>query len=45
LAPGIQHAAILGIMSAGKVLMEGTPQEIITDESVRRLYLGDTFVR
>jgi lipopolysaccharide export system ATP-binding protein len=33
------------IISEGKVLMEGSPQEIIADEMVRQIYLGDTFTR
>lgn len=31
------------IISEGQVLMEGTPEDVITDENVRRVYLGDTF--
>jgi len=31
------------IISEGQVLMEGTPEEVIADENVRRVYLGDTF--
>lgn len=33
------------IISEGKVLMEGSPQEIIADEMVKKIYLGDTFAR
>jgi lipopolysaccharide export system ATP-binding protein len=33
------------IISEGKVLMEGTPQEIIADKVVKQIYLGDTFSR
>lgn len=33
------------IISEGKVLMEGTPQDIIADEMVKQIYLGDTFAR
>ena len=33
------------IISEGKVLMEGSPQKIIADEMVRKIYLGDTFRR
>ncbi len=31
------------IMTEGRVLMEGTPDQIIADEDVQRVYLGDTF--
>ena len=31
------------IIHDGKVLTEGTPEEIIADEDVRRVYLGDQF--
>jgi lipopolysaccharide export system ATP-binding protein len=31
------------IIADGKVLMEGSPEEIIADDTVRRIYLGDTF--
>lgn len=31
------------IMHDGTVLMEGTPQEIVNDANVRRVYLGDRF--
>jgi lipopolysaccharide export system ATP-binding protein len=31
------------IINEGKVLMEGTPKEIISDKNVRRVYLGDRF--
>ena len=31
------------IIHSGRVLMEGTPDEIIASEDVRRLYLGDEF--
>jgi len=31
------------IITEGRVLMEGTPDQIIADEDVRRVYLGDTF--
>ncbi len=31
------------ILHSGQVLIEGTPEKIITDPEVRRLYLGDTF--
>ena len=31
------------IINEGKVLMEGTPQEIVADETVRRVYLGENF--
>ncbi|MBQ1612697.1 MAG: LPS export ABC transporter ATP-binding protein, partial [Alphaproteobacteria bacterium] len=27
----------------GTVLMEGTPEEIVANEEVRRVYLGDNF--
>ncbi len=32
------------IISDGQVLMEGSPKQIISDYSVRKVYLGDTFV-
>ncbi|HBN22516.1 MAG TPA: LPS export ABC transporter ATP-binding protein [Holosporales bacterium] len=31
------------IIAEGRVLMEGTPDQIIADENVKRVYLGDTF--
>ncbi len=31
------------IIDAGKVLKEGTPREIIADDTVRKVYLGNTF--
>ncbi len=31
------------IISEGQVLMEGTPGDVIADENVKRVYLGDTF--
>jgi lipopolysaccharide export system ATP-binding protein len=31
------------IIHSGKVLMEGTPEEIVESEDVRRLYLGEEF--
>ncbi len=31
------------IIDSGKVLKEGTPRQIIADETVRRVYLGNTF--
>lgn len=31
------------VIHDGNVLMEGTPQEIVGDENVRRVYLGDRF--
>jgi lipopolysaccharide export system ATP-binding protein len=33
------------IISEGKVLMEGTPSQIIADPMVKQIYLGDTFAR
>ncbi|MEJ2227738.1 MAG: LPS export ABC transporter ATP-binding protein [Alphaproteobacteria bacterium] len=33
------------IIYDGKVLTEGTPQEIVSNEDVRRVYLGDMFSR
>lgn len=33
------------ILHDGRVLMEGTPDEIIVHEDVRRIYLGESFVR
>jgi lipopolysaccharide export system ATP-binding protein len=32
------------IIHSGRVLMEGTPEEIVESEDVRRLYLGEEFV-
>ncbi len=32
------------VIHEGQVLTEGNPQEIITNEDVRRHYLGDMFV-
>ena len=31
------------ILHEGKVLMSGTPEEVVQNENVRRVYLGDTF--
>lgn len=31
------------ILTEGRILMEGTPAQIIADEDVKRVYLGDTF--
>lgn len=31
------------IIDSGRVLMEGTPSEVIADENVRQVYLGDRF--
>ena len=31
------------ILHDGKVLMEGSPSEIVADENVRRVYLGERF--
>lgn len=31
------------ILHSGTVLMEGTPEEIVADEDVRKVYLGDNF--
>jgi lipopolysaccharide export system ATP-binding protein len=31
------------IIHSGQVLMEGTPEAIIADDTVRRVYLGDEF--
>ena len=31
------------ILHDGKVLMSGTTNEIVNDENVRRLYLGENF--
>ena len=31
------------ILTEGRVLMNGTPSEIIADKNVRRVYLGDSF--
>ncbi|MFO1417008.1 MAG: lipopolysaccharide ABC transporter ATP-binding protein, partial [Acinetobacter sp.] len=32
------------IVSEGSVIAEGTPQEILDNEQVRKVYLGDDFV-
>lgn len=31
------------ILHSGRVLMEGTPEEVVNDENVRRVYLGEGF--
>jgi lipopolysaccharide export system ATP-binding protein len=31
------------IIHAGEVLFEGTPDQILADPEVRRVYLGDSF--
>ncbi len=31
------------IIHSGRVLTEGTPEEIVNDEDVRRVYLGEDF--
>ncbi len=31
------------IVHSGRILTEGTPEEIVADEDVRRLYLGEDF--
>jgi len=31
------------ILHDGKVLMSGTPEDVVADEDVRRVYLGDSF--
>jgi lipopolysaccharide export system ATP-binding protein len=31
------------IIHSGRVLTEGTPDEIVADENVRRVYLGEDF--
>ena len=31
------------ILHEGKLLMEGSPAEIVADEGVRRVYLGERF--
>jgi lipopolysaccharide export system ATP-binding protein len=31
------------IIHSGSVLMEGTPEEIVESDEVRRLYLGEEF--
>ena len=31
------------ILHDGKVLMSGTPEEVVENENVRRVYLGDSF--
>jgi lipopolysaccharide export system ATP-binding protein len=31
------------ILHDGRVLMSGTPDEVVRNENVRRVYLGDTF--
>jgi len=32
------------ILHDGNVLMEGTPEEIISNDDVRRVYLGENFI-
>ena len=32
------------ILHDGEVMMEGTPDEIINHEEVRKIYLGDSFL-
>ena len=32
------------IIHEGKVLMDGSPQEIVTDQNVKRVYLGNKFI-
>ncbi len=31
------------ILHDGTILMSGTPEEVVADENVRRVYLGDSF--
>ena len=31
------------ILHEGRVLMEGTPEEVVADRDVRRFYLGERF--
>jgi lipopolysaccharide export system ATP-binding protein len=31
------------ILAEGRVLMEGSPDEIVADDEVRRVYLGEQF--
>jgi lipopolysaccharide export system ATP-binding protein len=31
------------VMHEGHLLMEGRPEEVVTHESVRRIYLGESF--
>ena len=31
------------ILNAGEVLMSGTPEEVVADPDVRRIYLGNEF--
>ena len=33
------------IISEGQVLMEGTPAQIVEDSEVRKVYLGDEFLK
>ena len=33
------------ILHDGMVLMEGTPDQIVANEEVRKVYLGETFSR
>lgn len=40
--PIVDHAYLL---FEGKVLVEGTPQEIVNDENARKLYLGDSSIK
>ena len=32
------------IIHEGKVLMDGSPQEIVSDQNVKRVYLGNKFI-
>jgi ABC-type branched-subunit amino acid transport system ATPase component len=36
-----RFARRITVLAAGTVLMEGTPQEVGTDERVRQVYLGE----
>lgn len=40
--PIVDHAYLL---FEGKVLVEGTPQEIVNDENARKLYFGDSSIK
>ena len=31
------------VISSGNIICEGTPREILNDETVRKVYLGDSF--
>ena len=41
-AAGIDNITVQAL-TAGQVIMEGTPQDIVQDKDVRRVYLGERF--